>query len=126
MKKFDWTNIAVVLAIFAALGAMLVIDSRVLAIDDGRVDTYPDGFRVGGDGDKIKSLQLGTILFVNASSAAMTLEDALPGDTWTFGLSWESTSADPGKTTHVVTTNTLTINTATATTGTLSVLAVGK
>lgn len=106
---------------------LLLVVSAVFATDDGRVDKYSNGLRVGSSsGSTIKSITATTAAFAGDTSKAVTVTGARPGNSYMAAVGWLSASADPGKTTYAITTNTITVTVTNATTGTMSLIVVGK
>ncbi len=70
--------------VFCALAALciwLAATPLTQAADDGRVDRYADGIRIGSDGTKVSLLTTGTATLTSGTtSVAVTVTSAATGD----------------------------------------------
>jgi len=94
--------------------APLGCESRVEGVDDGRVDRYSNGFRIGSEGTKVSGLNVGTIDFADATTGALAVTGAAPGDTYTAAWGWTDLDREVIYTTYTVGTNQLIFNHSTA------------
>lgn len=80
MKDKLYTVLALLLVV-GLVSMPALIFRPVQAADDGRVDQYSDGWRLGSDGTKLDLIAVGslTILSGNTSSAAM-ITNMIPTD----------------------------------------------
>jgi hypothetical protein len=83
MKRFllGILGLATLLSLLLGLYAILPHPAPLFAADDGRVDRYPDGLRIGSDGTKITLLSTGTIsVLATKTSKTLSVTNAASGD----------------------------------------------
>ena len=132
MRQILKTLACAAIAVLLGFGGLLMLDSLkgtpTYAADDGRVDRYADGFRVGSQGTKISNLTVGTIAFTGDTTGTMALPGAEEGDTYVLALSWTSLlnyGASHAIVTYAITADILTVTKIDSPTGTLNVIAIG-
>lgn len=72
---------AFILIVVGAFCAWLALTPLTHAADDGRVDRYSDGIRIGSDGTKVSLLTAGSVTLTSGTtSVAVTITSAATGD----------------------------------------------
>ena len=83
MKRFllGILGLATLMSLLLGLYAILPHPTPLFAADDGRVDRYADGLRIGSDGTKITLLSAGSLTVAAAStSKTLSVTNAASGD----------------------------------------------
>lgn len=112
-------GVALALVVFLAVVAM--------GADDGRVDVFSDGFRVGSDGTKMDLLHAGTVDVPNgATTGVVTVTSVLPGDLAIVTPNESLGSAAKFFAVASTDTLTVTVNADPATTVTFNYLVIGS